>query len=780
VLKNGSQAGLWADFSREPVLPVPPFVTREWLAPRVAAHYGLLKELHKGREEIQQLSGYPSWPDRQPSFDEFIDILIQGFRYPCFVRAVTRVAARHVSSASKRKEFNFFKPFQASSQHAVAEASEALGRRPPAGDGEEMRQLAEMGHLDVALGRMFFLTLGTGASSEYLQVARQRPGEFASIIPFLEAAEKHLRDGDFDWQRDVIGSHRGTPAAVQKRDKNHGIDRLGPVPPMPEQTRDTHQVPNEVRKLNSFKTSDAPPVTAPAPPAQVPPEQTVPSPAAAGSEAGREAQRASRATWDSAIGEIMHLAQAALGCEPSLNVLSRLVAALKTARSAHKAWESSKPVLVNTAQVADEAQRLTVILAELAEQNIPVFPAIPATITSEAAEEATTALAQARDAVEAAEALRKEAKELMASGDLRKLDAVMAIKGRLRTVASDGLDTLGRAIAILAEGAPPSMPAQAVVVAEAKCPRAPSSVTPESAGVEAPEDAEDDAALELLTEPAEPEPELSDGPTEVPSAPEPVAELPGPDDPFAEEVERKLVALFSRQEFGLAYHLLRAARRVFPDYPFSFTEAELRLAAMSGHNNHAGMQGSELLGRLLTQALDVAEELRMAADDSSRQDMAVARAIVLHAVSCPLALFHHASPAVQVLQTLGGVIELQGDGLRALSDAIVESDAFWFAAHYGCPPLGWSGERGGDAQIWRRAPGSSPRQGQVYLGSEISVSARDQSSRFIDIQRRRGSVPCAWQSSAMEPRLSTLRGHLHRGTRNAAGFGGWWSRRRHN
>ena len=297
-----------------------------------------------------------------------------------------------------------------------------------------------------------------------------------------------------------------------------------------------------------------------------------------------------------------------------------------------------------TAQVADEAQRLTVILAELAEQNIPVFPAIPATITSEAAEEATTALAQARDAVEAAEALRKEAKELMASGDLRKLDAVMAIKGRLRTVASDGLDTLGRAIAILAEGAPPSMPAQAVVVAEAKCPRAPSSVTPESAGVEAPEDAEDDAALELLTEPAEPEPELSDGPTEVPSAPEPVAELPGPDDPFAEEVERKLVALFSRQEFGLAYHLLRAARRVFPDYPFSFTEAELRLAAMSGHNNHAGMQGSELLGRLLTQALDVAEELRMAADDSSRQDMAVARAIVLHAVSCPLALFHHASP----------------------------------------------------------------------------------------------------------------------------------------
>jgi hypothetical protein len=197
MLKTGSQAGLWADFSREPVLPVPPFVTREWLAPRVAANYGLLKELHKGREEIQQLSGFSNWPDHQPSFDEFIDILIEGFRYPCFVRAITRVAAHHVSSASKRKDFNFFKPFQAASQRAVAEASQALGRQRPSGDGEEMRQLAEMGHLDVALGRMFLMTLGTGANSEYLEVARQRPREFASIIPILEAAERHLRDGDF-------------------------------------------------------------------------------------------------------------------------------------------------------------------------------------------------------------------------------------------------------------------------------------------------------------------------------------------------------------------------------------------------------------------------------------------------------------------------------------------------------------------------------------------------------------------------------------------------------
>jgi hypothetical protein len=469
----------------------------------------------------------------------------------------------------------------------------------------------------------------------------------------------------------VIDSHRGTPATVQKHDTE---------PNPPEQTGDTRQPPNNVRELTSVTRSDAPPVAALAPAAQVPPEQTAPKPTGARSEVQWEAQSASRAAWDSALGEMVRLAQAATGCEPGLDVLSRLVAALKAVRSAHKAWEFSKPVLVDTTQVADEAQRVAAILAELAEQNIPVFPAIPAVVMSDAAEEATTALAQARGSADAAEALQKEAKELMASGDLRKLDAVMAIKSRLRTVASDGLGIVGRTVAALADAAPSSVSGQAILTQAAEDPTTALSIPHEDTAVSlALSDAEDDAALELLTEGTEPEPQLPEVCMEEPSTPEAAQEALEKNDPFAEAVERKLVALFGRHEFGLAYHLLRAARRVFPDHLFPFAEAELRLAAMSGHNNHAAMQGSEMLRHLLTQALDVAEALRTTEDHLSHHDAVVARSIVLHAVLCPLALFHPASPAVQVIHALDGVVRVLGDGLQALTDAVVE------ATHSGLP-----------------------------------------------------------------------------------------------
>jgi hypothetical protein len=146
-----------------------------------------------------------------------------------------------------------------------------------------------------------------------------------------------------------------------------------------------------------------------------------------------------------------------------------------------------------------------------------------------------------------------------------------------------------------------------------------------------------------------------------------------PADPFVIDVERKLAGLFSRYEFGLAFHLLRAARRVLPDRTFAFGEAELRLAAMSGHNNHATMQGSDLLARLLREALSAVEAQCADAGDAASDDATVARRIVLHAVCCPLVLFHSASPAAQVLQALNGVAPRLSDGLRAVTDAVMEA-----------------------------------------------------------------------------------------------------------
>jgi hypothetical protein len=219
-----------------------------------------------------------------------------------------------------------------------------------------MRQLADAGSLDVALGRMFLLTLGTGANSDYLEVARERPAEFGSIIPFLEAAERYLGGGNFDWQRDVIDSHRSTPAKLQQ----HGTEP-NPEPLMPEQKGEMRPPSNEANE--SAPSNQVTPSIAPGP-VELPPathaEQTALTPAAIKSDIRRKAQNAGRTAWDSALGEMVRMAQAAIGREPAPDILLQLVAAIKAARSGQKAWESSKPVLVDTNQFAVFQNALTV------------------------------------------------------------------------------------------------------------------------------------------------------------------------------------------------------------------------------------------------------------------------------------------------------------------------------------------------------------------------------------------------------------------------------------
>ncbi len=698
------QAGRWDSFSREPVLPVPPFVTHQWLAPKVAVNFGLLKEMHNGREEIRCLSGYPSWPERQPSAEQFVDLLIDGFRYPCFVRAVTRVAARHVPSKTKREKFHLFKPFSKASKPAVIEAARALGRQEQELDAKEMRQLADGGHLDVALGRMFLITLGLGASADYLAVAHERRAQFGSMIPFLEAAEKHLaRGGEFDWQRDVVGSPRAAPAVSQdvQKDGHDGarpralradeltttsrgsaaraegslqpmvLDRPGGAKQAGDKTADAgHDRP---RAVPITPTPDRPSAAT-----RVPAESAAASPATGltGQAGGADA---SRAAWDAALAQAVRVANAAIGGDPDPGVLSQLVARLKAARAAQKAWETSRPVMVDAAPLADEMRRLAATLAELAEQDPVDVVQRTGMVAAAAAEAARAALDEGRMISDEAAALRSEATALMAGGDLRNVEAVMALKTRLRARTADGLDALRRASASLAEHAR-AVPLSSATLVEPERTRGP---TPPAAEEDEPPATvvadEDDAALELVAElaaePEEPAGVEAAGKTQLGAPSEPSAS----DDPFAAEVERKLSLLFCHHEFGLAYHLLRAARRVFPDRRFPFAEAELRLAAMSGHNNHAAMQGSELLASLLREALGDADALRPGADHASSEDVAVARRIVLHAVSCPLALFHTASPAVQILQALDGVAPGLADGLRAVTDAVAE------AAHSGLP-----------------------------------------------------------------------------------------------
>ena len=335
TVESQSAKDPWADFSKEPVLPVPPFVTHEWLAPKVAVNYGLLKEVHKGRDEIQRLSGYLGWPGKQPSFNEFVDLLIEGFRYPSFIRAVTRVAARHVTSARKRESFHLFKPFVSEVRYAISKAANALGREKPKFDGDELCQMADAGYLDVALGWMFLSTLGFGARTDWLIVARKRPDQFGSLMPFLEATEQYLQRGHFNWKRDVVGLHHAT-TAVHPTDNENATGRSGEFL-TPKQVPLSNEASNETNEPNPGTDSSS---------------------AARDADIEPEGQDASRKAWNSALVEAVRVARAAIAREPDREVLSQLVATLKMARSAQKAWEHSRPILVDTIPLVDEMREI--------------------------------------------------------------------------------------------------------------------------------------------------------------------------------------------------------------------------------------------------------------------------------------------------------------------------------------------------------------------------------------------------------------------------------------
>jgi hypothetical protein len=139
-------------------------------------------------------------------------------------------------------------------------------------------------------------------------------------------------------------------------------------------------------------------------------------------------------------------------------------------------------------------------------------------------------------------------------------------------------------------------------------------------------------------------------------------------DPLISEIEAKLDAFIDAGAFGVAYHLLRAASRVFPGVGFRFSVAELRLAAMSGRISHGAMQGSGLLDRVVNTAIN--SVLIIVPDDQS--DTADARRIILSAACAELAIFHPSLPTVMGMDAVGEVLSELRDAFHDLRDAVSE------------------------------------------------------------------------------------------------------------
>lgn len=152
---------------------------------------------------------------------------------------------------------------------------------------------------------------------------------------------------------------------------------------------------------------------------------------------------------------------------------------------------------------------------------------------------------------------------------------------------------------------------------------------------------EDEAAIQEISEPVADEPEtvehvvwVDDEPeeNEADDEEEAIDALP---DPKVEKINNRLRELFSRSEFGFAYHLAVSAGLTYPAARFDFTEHELLLTACANFTMPSSFSDTDAFNMTLEAVLDVANDL----EQEAVNDITTARRICLFASTIELALF---------------------------------------------------------------------------------------------------------------------------------------------
>lgn len=727
---NGKTGRAWVAKVREPVLPIPPFVTRDWLAQKISVSNTALREIHRWRAEIRATSGFP-WPEERPTQETFPDLMLDGLRYPGFVRAVTRAAIRQVKNPKKRKDYTLFGTFSRNTYNLLISTSRQLRQPYPTTLTDVARMLVGVNTPDTVLGWAYLVCHGMGYAADMHQVAVERPDLLSDLLPFLDAARIHLSDKDFSWKADIIDQRGGpllppseaAPSAPNGNTEGSDAESDGlatdgddrqQLPDAPAVAGDGAATPGHGTDSGNMDEPgvNSEPIGSAEPSAETSciarPELT--------------SLEAARATWEKALRDAADLAVVASAGEPEDGALETLALLLERARAAVRDWEDAKPKLVDVAPLVEEMRAMTAELVDIADIEDAGAIDLPAMtlVSEEAAGAAGAVLAEAREA--AADAIRERDRAFSLMGDYKKLEEAMASKKRGQTLALDGLKALRRAADMLADGAatkPGDMPSKAASDAEPLAvaitpvevaphagpdPREVVEVADDATVLEAveagyalaeepsalpdvPTDAEFgpefDAAMDLAAE-------LGEGGTDdvagdtalapegIEAAPDAVADIPenpdtGSEDPLAVSIRSKLLALFVEQEFGLAHHLLLAAERVFPGHSFGFSVAELRLAAVAGHINHAAMQGNPAFLDLLEAVLVSAGTIKPGAADVP-DEVAAARRVALFGATAAMALFHPGSAAVKTLEAVNGVAPGLEEHLYPLRDALAEAE----------------------------------------------------------------------------------------------------------
>ncbi|MFL7904318.1 RNaseH domain-containing protein [Azospirillum argentinense] len=753
---NGRTGQAWVAKVREPVLPIPPFVTREWLVPKISVPNMALREIHRWRDEIRAISGFP-WPEERPTQESFPDLMLDGLRYPGFVRAVTRAAIRHVRNPNKQTDYSLFGPFRKQVSGLLTTLSKRLRQPYPSTLGTSIPMMIAAGKADVAIAHIFIKCHGHGYFEKLHTLVDDHADVLLDVALFLDVAKDHLAATEFSWKNEIVDQRGVVPLPFSLDDTtvstnatmdnplmdacdgdapDSGMPPSAEVPTAPSEGTSTTPAPEETGDAPSFHEQEGMEAN------DMAEEPDPDTPELTPMEAAREA-------WEKALRDAARLAATAADGEPDGGALETLSLLLDQARAAASDWDDAKPKLVDVTPVIEEMSAMAATLVDIAD-TVEVGPVdIPSVtlVPEEAAKAAENILAEAREAAAGAAQERDLTVTLM--GNYKRLEEAMASKARGRTLALAGLEALRRAAASLAEGeaspaaalptdAPAPEPAGVPSDADAAVTPQPATVPPETAepttlmpsapptgadSLAAVEDTDVPASVETLDAGDAPAPEMpatqpgaaqpdaalgsefdaamelaaelaaeqgdgaaddaAGGPATVLEETDAVAEAAfanvpedldaGFEDPLAVSIRGKLRILFAEQEFGLAYHLLLAAERVFPGYGFGFSVAELRLAAVAGHINHATMQGNPAFLDLLAAVLVSAGTVRPGAADVPNE-VAVARRIVLFGATAAMALFHPGSAAVKILEAVNGVAPGLEEHLYPLRDALAEAE----------------------------------------------------------------------------------------------------------
>lgn len=661
-------------FAADGLPELPAFLDLAWVLSNMSALPRTIRFMHERRSMFLGKKPEVAWPiDRRPTNEEFATVVFHGFRQPWIfvhLESAWRKAAGRDKGTSE-----LFRQVLDRARREAARISTA--RRPTFAD--DMRTLVEAGQLDLARSTVVVWGVYMLQFETALQLVRELP-ELRDILPYLLAAKETFEaspDGRVEEGSAEAADLEGRAPTLPVPDE--------PAAGLPEEERSDRAQGEEPMPKNERHEHADDARADPAPPSA----QTV----------GDELEQ-SATGWSDSMSEIAKLASAAAVLEPAPSVLQLIANAVSRAKQALDAFEAARPKVVCLDETIHRLREIARIAGEMLKQSEgdTIFPGEGLLFLETESGTIQEALAVAEESLSRALALRADAETRARNLDPldgAAIDALRQISDSVRKQASECLECVMHVSALLLAARAPERPtsggpattpesehrpdqtiehddlksfvAETVADGDQDTLRAPSlewaevSQTDESPPAEEKTDETADDALDPSvsnTERVSADPE-DDVLTEA-DATELQALLTGDlssaqvaaensisedADDEAIEADRLVVSAFRGGDPSLAWLCLRAGAEVFPEHIFRLSAAELRLAAVAGHLNHAALQASDVLGETMADALAAATPL--SGDDPI---LLAQRALSLFVAALEPALFQQNRTAVELVE----------------------------------------------------------------------------------------------------------------------------------